>query len=105
MGALRIPLLERMKKYRNDAPMEQKSFSYYEDLIKVPADVQKSFFGCGVDLTMFHIKELSAIINSLLIDTKEVCSYIREYFVGLYNDGSQNLLNGMLRLGIPFLRS
>ena len=49
-------------------------------IIKVPTDIQKSFFGCGVDLTMFHIKELSAIISSLIIDTKEVCSFIKQHF-------------------------
>ena len=97
-GALRLSLLERMKAYKNDAPMKRKSFSYYEDLIKVPADIQKSFFGYGVDLTMFHIKELSAIISDLLIDTREVCSYIKEHFICFYNDGSQNLLNGMFCL-------
>ena len=97
-GAVMLPALERLVPYQDETPMERKSFSYYEDLARVPADVQKSFFGCGIELTMFHIKELSALISNLTIDTREVCSYIKEYFSCLYNDGSQNLLMGLMKL-------
>lgn len=97
-GAVQLPVLERIEVYQDETPMERKSFSYYEDLAKVPADVQKSFFGCGIELTMFHIKELSGVISNLIIDTREVCAYIKEYFSCLYNDGSQNLLMGMMKL-------
>ena len=97
-GVIQLPALEQMEAYQDETPMERNSFSYYEDLAKVPADVQKSFFGCGVELTMFHIKELSGIISNLIIDTREVCSYIKEYFSCLYNDGAQNLLLGLMKL-------
>ena len=97
-GVVQLPALERMEAYQDETPMERKSFSYYEDLARVPADIQKNFFGCGIELTMFHIKELSYVISNLIIDTREVCSYIKEYFSCLYNDGSQNLLMGMIKL-------
>jgi len=97
-GAVALPALERIEAYQDESPMDRKSFSYYEDLARVPADVQKSFFGCGLELTMFHIKELSALISNLTIDTREVCSYIKEYFSWFYNDGSQNLLMGLMKL-------
>ena len=97
-GVLTLPALERMEPYQDETPMERKGFSYYEDLAKVPADVQKSFFGCGIELTMFHIKELSSIISNLTIDTREVCSYVKEHFSCLYNDGAQSLLMGMMKL-------
>ena len=97
-GAVVLPVLERLEAYQDETPMERKGFSYYEDLAKVPADIQKSFFGCGIELTMFHIKELSSIISNLIIDTREVCGYIKENFLCLYNDGSQNLLMGMMKL-------
>ena len=83
-GVLTLPVLERIEAYQDDTPMERKGFSYYEDLARVPADVQKSFFGCGIELTMFHIKELSGIISNLTIDTREVCSYVKEHFSCLY---------------------
>ena len=91
-------MLERIEAYQDDTPMERKGFSYYEDLARVPADVQKSFFGCGIELTMFHIKELSGIISNLTIDTREVCSYVKEHFSCLYNDGAQSLLAGLMKL-------
>ena len=97
-GVLQLPVLEHMEAYQDESPMERKGFSYYADLAKVPADIQKSFFGCGMELAMFHIKELSEIIGGLIIDTREVCSYVKEHFLCLYNDGSQNLLMGMMRL-------
>lgn len=97
-GVVQLSALENMEPYRDEAPMDKKSFSYYEDLAKVPADVQKSFFGCGIELTMFHINELSAVISNLIIDTRDVCSYVKEYFSWLYNDGSQNLLMGLMKL-------
>ena len=97
-GAVMLPALERLAPYQDETPMERKSFSYYEDLARVPADIQKSFFGCGIELTMFHIKELSSLISNLTIDTREVCSYVKEYFSCLYNDGSQNLLMGLMKL-------
>jgi len=97
-GAVMLSALENIEAYQDESPMDRKSFSYYEDLARVPADVQKSFFGCGLELTMFHIKELSALISNLTIDTRDVCSYIKEYFSCLYNDGSQNLLMGLMKL-------
>ncbi len=97
-GVVMLPLLERIEEYRDETPMERKSFSYYEDLARVPADIQKNFFGCGVELTMFHIKELSSVISNLIIDTRDVCAYVKEYFSCLYNDGSQNLLMGLMKL-------
>lgn len=97
-GALMLPVLERMEAYQDENPIDRKGFSYYEDLARVPADIQKNFFGCGIELTMFHIKELSGIISNLTSDTREVCSYVKEFFSCLYNDGSQNLLMGMMKL-------
>lgn len=97
-GVLTLSLLENLEPYQDETPMERKGFSYYEDLAKVPADIQKSFFGCGMELTMFHIKELSSIISNLTIDTRDVCSYIKERFSCLYNDGAQNLLMGLMKL-------
>lgn len=99
-GALRLSALEHMAVYLDESPVDRKEFAYYEDLARVPADIQKSFFGCGVELTMTHIKKLSALISNLTIDTREVCSYIKEYFSCLYNDGSQNLLVGLMRLAV-----
>lgn len=97
-GAVQLPVLERLAPYIDETPLEKKSFSYYEDLARVPAEIQKSFFGCGMELTMFHIKELSALITGLILDTREVCGYLTSGFGSLYNDGSQNLLMGMLKL-------
>ncbi len=97
-GVLTLPALERLEAYQDESPMDRKGFSYYEDLARVPADVQKSFFGCGIELTMFHIKELSSIISNLTIDTREVCSYVKEHVYNLYNDGAQSLLMGMMKL-------
>lgn len=97
-GVVVLPVLEQMVAYQDETPMDKKGFSYYEDLAKVPADIQKSFFGCGVELTMFHIKELSAIISNLIIDTREVCAYVKEHFSCLYNDGVHNLLTGLMKL-------
>ncbi len=97
-GVVALPTLERLVPYKEEIPMDRKCFSYYEDLARVPADVQKSFFGCGMELTMFAIKELSALIANLTIDTREVCAYLTENFLCLYNDGSQSLLMGLLKL-------
>ncbi len=97
-GIIMLPALENIEAYQDETPMDRKSFSYYEDLARVPADVQKSFFGCGIELTMFHIRELSSIISMLTSDTREVSSYIKGYFSCLYNDGSQNLLTSLMKL-------
>jgi len=97
-GVFMLPALEQMTAYQDETPMDRKGFSYYEDLARVPADIQKSFFGCGVELTLFHIKELSAIISNLIIDTREVCAYVKEYFSCLYNDGTQSFLLNLMKL-------
>ena len=97
-GAVTIPLLERLEKYQDETPMETKGFSYYEDLARVPAEVQKSFFACGMELTMFHMKEVSALITGLTIDNRDVCRYLSEHMYCLYNDGSQNLLIALMKL-------
>lgn len=103
-GALVLPALEQLEAYPEETTIDKNSFPYYEELAKVPADIQKSFFGCGLELTMFHIKELSAIITALMLDTREVCAYIKKYFLCLYNDGSQNLLMGLLKLAYETAR-
>ena len=97
-GVVNIPVLERLAPYVDENPMERKSFSYYEDLARVPAELQKNFFACGMELTMFHIKELSSLITNLVLDTREVCAYLMQCFGGLYNDGTNNLLIGALQL-------
>ena len=97
-GAVALPALEQLTPYKEEVPMDRKCFAYYEDLARVPADVQKSFFGCGMELTMFAVKELSTLIADLTIDTREVCTYLTEKFLCLYNDSSQNLLMGLLKL-------
>jgi len=97
-GVMTLPALEQLQTYAPEKPLERQGFSYYQDLAKVPADIQKSFFGCGVELAMAHIDSLSGVIRNLLIDTREVCSYIKDNFYCLYNDGTQNLLGGMMKL-------
>ncbi len=97
-GVHTLPALEHMEKYQDEMLVDRQNFPYYQDLAKVPADVQKSFFGCGIELTMNHISNLSGIISSLFIDTREVCAYVKEHFSCLYNDGTQNLLTGLMKL-------
>ena len=97
-GVAQLPVLEHMEAYQDEMPIDRSEYPYYQDLAKVPADIQKSFFGCGMELTMTHISKLSALISSLLSDTREVCVYIKEHVTCLYNDGSQNLLTGLMQL-------
>ena len=44
-GVVALPVLETMEAYQDETPMERKNFAYYEELARVPADIQKSFFG------------------------------------------------------------
>jgi len=97
-GVVLLPVLERIEAYQRDTLVNQQDFPYYQDLAKVPADVQKSFFGCGIELTMTHVDKLSVIISGLLSDTRDVCAYVKEYVTCLYNDGSQNLLMNLMQL-------
>ena len=97
-GIHSLPALENITAYQDETPIDRNNYAYYEDLAKVPADVQKGFFGCGIELAMFHVNELSTAIRNLTIDTREVCSYLKEYFSWLYNDGSQNLLTCLMKL-------
>ena len=99
-GVHMLSALDNMTVYVDESPIDRSEFAYYEDLAKVPADVQKNFFGCGVELTMTHIKKLSSLLSNLTIDTREVCSYIKEFVSWLYNDGSQNLLTALMKLAV-----
>ena len=99
-GVHMLSALDNMTVYVDESPIDRSEFAYYEDLAKVPADVQKNFFGCGVELTMTHIKKLSSLLSNLTIDTREVCSYIKEFVSWLYNDGSQNLLTALVKLSL-----
>ena len=99
-GIMTLPALEQLQSYVPEKPLERQDFPYYQDLARVPADIQKNFFGCGVELTMTHIDNLSAIIRNLLIDARETCSYIKDNFFCLYNDGTQSLLGGMMKLAM-----
>lgn len=103
-GVMTLPALEQLQGYTPEKVLEKQKYPYYQDLAKVPADIQKNFFGCGVELAMTHIDNLSDIIRDLLIDTREVCSYIKDNFFNLYNDGTQNLLNGMMKLAMEVSR-
>lgn len=97
-GILTLSALETITEYQDELAADHTNFTYYEELAKVPTDIQKSFFGCGMELSMFHVRELSAAIRDLTIDTREVCTYVREYFSWLYNDGAQNLLTAVMKL-------
>jgi len=97
-GALSIGLLERMEPYQEETPLDRSRFPYFEDLAKVPADIQKSFFACGTRLSLSHIEEISGLIAALIVDNRETCEYLTEYVSCLYNDGSQNLLVFLIRL-------
>lgn len=97
-GAVTMPALERMEPYQQEEPIERDRFPYYEDLAKVPADIQKSFFACGSMLAVTHIKEISGLIAMLMVDTRETCEYLTEHFSCLYNDGGQSLLAFLIRL-------
>lgn len=102
--------IEEMEEYSAEASSEENSpknekNAYYSDLAKVPADVQKSFFACGMELTMVHISELSSCIVQLLLDTREVCEYLNRCFPCFYNDSEQNLLMLVIRLAYSLERS
>lgn len=97
-GAFTLPLLEHLEKYNEEAALDTSDFPYYLDLAKVPADVQKAFFSCGMELTMTHIESISKRIANLTIDNRDVCRYLSDHVYCLYNDGSQNLLTGLMRL-------
>lgn len=99
-GVTALPVLEQLQGYNPEKTLEQQGFAYYQELAKVPADIQKNFFGCGVELAMAHIDSLSGIITNLLLDTREVSSYIKDNYYCLYNDGTQNLLGGMMKLAM-----
>lgn len=99
-GTMHLSALENLAVYQDETTLDCTNFTYYEELARVPAEIQKSFFGCGVELAMFHIKEFSAVIRDLTIDTREVCSYLREHVSWLYNDGSQNLLTAVMKLAV-----
>ena len=62
-GVHMLSALDNMTVYVDESPIDRSEFAYYEDLAKVPADVQKNFFGCGVELTMTHIKKLSSLFG------------------------------------------
>lgn len=103
-GATTLPALEQLQEYAPEKSLERQGFTYFQDLAKVPADIQKNFFGCSVELAMAHIDSLSDIIRNLLLDTREACFYIKDNFYCLYNDGTQNLLGGMMKLAMEVSR-
>lgn len=105
-----LPGIETMEEYTPEIPLEgdlarnQKN-AYYAELAKVPAEVQKSFFACGVELAMTHISELSSCVSELLLEVREVCEHLDRYFPVLYNDSEQNLMMIVMRLAYALERS
>ena len=97
-GSVSMSALERMQPYQEENPLNRSRFPYFEDLARVPADIQKNFFACGSKLTLAHIEEISGLIASLVVDSKETCEYLIEHISCLYNDGAQNLLVFLIRL-------
>lgn len=97
-GSSGIPALSQIRRFETMSALSKKKYSYYEELAKVPAAVQKSFFSCGLEISLFHMEELSSYVAELMLDTMEVCSYLEEHFPLLYNDGEQNLLFQTIRL-------
>lgn len=97
-GVVTLPALEQIEEYQEEDAMDRSRFPYYEDLAKVPADIQKSFFACGTTISMVHITEISGLIAALMVDTRYLCDYLMEHFSCLYNEGSQNLLSLSIRL-------
>lgn len=93
-----LPTLEIASPYQKKSLRERKEMLYYGELARVPLEVQKSFFAYGIELTMFHAKELTGLIIDISEDTKEVCDYILKYFSALYQNGSQNLLLCLIKL-------
>ena len=93
-----LPTLEIASPYQRKSLKERKEMLYYGELARVPLEVQKNFFGCGIELTMFHAKELTELITVVAEDTKEVCDYVLKYFFALYQNGSQNLLLYLIKL-------
>ena len=93
-----LPTLEIAAPYQRKIARERKEMLYYGELARVPLEVQKSFFGYGIELTMFHVKELNSLIVDILEDVKEACEYIVKYFSALYQNGSQNLTLCLIKL-------
>lgn len=94
-----LPTLEIVAPYQRKILKERKEMLYYGELARVPLDIQKSFFGYGIELTMFHVKELTNLIIDVLADINDVCEYILKYFFALYQNGTQNLLLCLIKLG------
>ena len=93
-----LPTLEIAAPYQRKISRERKEMLYYGELARVPLEVQKSFFGCGIELTMFHAKELTNLIIDILEDMKDACEYVLKYFSALYQNGSQNLVLCLIKL-------
>jgi len=97
-GTVSLAALEQLKEYQDEEPMDCSRFPYFEELAKVPADIQKAFFACGIKLCVAHVEEISGLIAALMIDSRETSEYLRETVSALYNDGSQNLLSALISL-------
>ena len=93
-----LPTLEIAAPYQRKISKERKEMLYYGELARVPLDIQKSFFGYGIELTMFHVKELTNLIIDILADINDVCEYILKYFFALYQNGTQNLFLCLIKL-------
>ena len=93
-----LPTLEIATPYQRKISRERKEMLYYGELARVPLEVQKSFFGCGIELTMFHTKELTSLIVDILDDMKDICEYVLKYFSALYQNGTQNLALCLMKL-------
>lgn len=93
-----LPTLELASPYQKRSVRERKEMLYYGELARVPLELQKNFFSCGIELTMFHVKELTGLIIDMSEDTKEITDYVLKYFSALYQNGSQNLLLCLIKL-------
>lgn len=103
MSPVLMPALEQQKAYADTDSvlpemMESGEAKYYEELARVPADVQKNFFGCGTELTMQHAERIASGVSLLASEIKEIYAYIERYLPCLYSDGEQNLLLACIRL-------
>lgn len=73
------------------APELPAFLEYYLEAAKIPAEVQKNYFACGVKVVFRHIEEQVEILRRLFAECEKQGEFLRRQGSVLMNGGADNL--------------
>ncbi len=83
-----------------DFDVNEMKLEYYKNVIKLPLEVQKQYFGTHSYITRYHLEEQGELLKEIIDSSIEMAEYISKNIKILVNDGVENIFKGLAKLAL-----